>query len=46
MRKWLSALALAGVCAACGGSGSIRAPADEAKTEAAGSGREEGSSGS
>lgn len=34
MRKWLSALTLAGVCAACGGSGSP-APADEAKTEAA-----------
>ena len=34
MREWLSALALAGVCAACGGSGST-APADEAKTEAA-----------
>ena len=33
MRKWLSALALAGVCAACGGS-SNPAPADEAKTEA------------
>jgi hypothetical protein len=34
MREWLSALALAGVCAACGGSGSV-APADETKTEAA-----------
>jgi hypothetical protein len=34
MREWLSALALAGVCAACGGSGST-VPADEAKTETA-----------
>ena len=34
MREWLSALALAGVCAACGGSGST-APADSPKTEAA-----------
>jgi hypothetical protein len=34
MRKWLSALVLAGLCAACGGSGSP-GPADEAKTEAA-----------
>ena len=36
MRKWLSALTLAGVCAACGGSGSSPAPLDEAKTEAVG----------
>jgi hypothetical protein len=32
MRKWLSALVLAGLSAACGGSGST-GPADEAKTE-------------
>ena len=36
MRKWLSAVALTGVLAACGGSGSTEPPAaDAAKTEAA-----------
>jgi hypothetical protein len=37
MRKWLSAAALAGICAACGGSGSTETTpaADEPKTEAA-----------
>jgi|SRR5688572_6707291 len=37
MRKWLSAAALAGLCAACGGSGSPEpaTPADEPKAEAA-----------
>ena len=32
MRKWLSAVALTGVCAACGGSGSTE-PADAAKSD-------------
>ena len=36
MRKWLSAVALTGLCAACGGSGSTEPPAaDGAKPEAA-----------
>ena len=36
MRKWLSAVALTGLCAACGGSGSTEPPAaDAAKKEAA-----------
>jgi hypothetical protein len=36
MRKWLSAVALTGLCAACGGSGSTEPPAgDAAKTDAA-----------
>lgn len=36
MRKWLSAVALTGVCAACGGSGSTEPPAaDAAKADAA-----------
>jgi hypothetical protein len=36
MRKWLSAAALAGICAACGGSGSTEssAPGSDAKAEA------------
>src|SRR6187399_445986 len=39
MRKWLSAAALACVCAACGGSGSTETatPADDTKSEAAAS---------